>query len=77
MSNELGGIDPSGIYLNTDGTVVFQNRKLASAIQDKAAAMPMLKSTNDGDCTNGSCPGSDNLNCTNSSCSGANNYGNC
>lgn len=73
----FNGIDPSGIYINPDGTIVYQNKKLEATIKRDIAMSPALRSTNTGDCTNGSCPGSDNLNCSNASCPGANNYGQC
>lgn len=79
MNPTFDRIDPSGVTVQADGSILFNNRTLRRAVLDTPTDTgSQIAADNYGTCTNSSVCSGSNLDCANTGdCSGADNLGQC
>jgi hypothetical protein len=79
VSDLLKTINPSGITINPDGSVIYTDKQLADAIADSIGPRPYVaQSDNSGKCTNGGVCSGGNYACNNTGdCKDTLNTGGC
>ncbi|HEX7814098.1 hypothetical protein [Dyella sp.] len=77
MDKKLSRIDPAGIFIDSDGSIFFRNKRLeTSIISLESAEKP--PGVNTGACNNGgNCGGDNGGDCTNGGVCSGYNFGDC